>query len=237
MAQAITNNTELLDGSQIANKLTSALKSGQTAFASNDLRCYDKGQILTKYDAYFNGVYATSGNERLPAHEGYKSSISFKFGSTPGNAYNAIYSTYLYIDPNFNGTAVAEVRNGSTLYTTSNNPVGAGYFMFYTGANWAYWTTNSSGVVNGNYQTYAPLTPVAYYGFLNYYLFTYDLAEDKNSCYYSGQYGTIYYNSSNFVYYQDQAMTYTALPGLYMTVQGTDGYPTFSDSEFLILNP
>ena len=430
MAQVITNSTELLDGGQIENKLHGALKSGQSPFALNDLRCYDKSQILVKYNAIFNGVYASSGDNRLPAHEGYRSSISFKFGSTPYNAYNAGYSTYLFIDPNFDGTAFAEVRNGSTLFTTANNSVGVGYFMFYTGANWAYWTTNSYGVIDGNYQIYVPSyvsetwgpycyytsdvnadlasivsyldtnngwttnlgsiyknsstgewhtsfneamgtwgpkangtyvqnwdlegdwltyrfkrisngiiteegerykntlrsispssfsitysgqnitvnitssvkwygyvssgafitgsgsgegngsiifsvsentstssgrsgtititdpigqlssvnisvsqaaapvpsTPVPYYGFLDIAYVTYDLSEDKNNCYYSGQTGTIYYNSTNYTYYQDANLTYTALPGYYMITQGMDGYPTFGDSEFLLLN-
>lgn len=235
MAQIITNNTELLDGSQIANKLASCLAVGQSPFASNDLKCYDKGQILAKYNAFFNGVYASSGYERIPAHEGYKASVSFKFGSNPGNAYNAIYSTYLYIDPNFNGTAIARVRAGSTLYNTNNTTVGAGYFMASTGSQWIYWTTNSSGVIIGNYEVYTATVTVPYYGFLAYANFTFDASTDRDNCYYSGLNGYLYYNPNNDTYYQNSGFTAVALPGMYLTYKGTDGYPTFSDSNFLTI--
>jgi len=428
MSQVITRNDELLDGGQIENKLHGALKSGQSPFGLDDKRCYDKGQIATKYNAVFNGDYALSADNRLPAHEGYRSAISFKYGSSPYNAYNADFSTFLFVDYAFDGTAFAQVRNGTSLYNTNNNSVGVGYFMFYTGSAWAYWTTNTYGTVDGNYQIYVPsyieetwgpycyqtsdvnadlasivsyldtnngwtanlgsiyknsstgewhvsfnqamgtwgakangtyvqnwdlegdwltyrfkrisngviieegeryknttrnispasfsvsasqnnitvnitssvkwsvqvasgafitgggtgegtgsvtftvasnsggarsgtitvsdpigqlssvnitvsqaaysvpLSEVPYYGFVDYNYLTFDLTEDKNNCYYSGQTGSIYYNSTNYTYYQDSAGNYTALPGMYMITQGMDGYPGFSDSEFITLN-
>lgn len=435
MAQLITDNRELLDGEQIRNKLALCLKSGQTAFAVGDLKCYDKGQISAKYNVNITEAFTLSPTGQLIPHLAYTPKVSLKGPySTAKFAYQAsIWTERVYIDTEFTGNNAFDYRVGSKLYDSYNKAgdyayAPEGYYVYsqagnqasylIIGANGAItgiatytadgayedfqyaemdstwdvdlntmrqnlngsnawstvvgtlyrrvsdskwyhsydpntdaWTLLSTGAYVFNYDslifrylrvnagseqgrglaykktnftisTYSSTAPatqtainisvsstikwqvvltagssyatlsgttqadgngthtftitiaensgsqravsfriydreglgvsditgtitqaayvptpsyvvVPYYGFLSYDLFTFDLAEDKSNCYYSGNSGSLYYSAGQ--YYRDTSLTSYANSGMYMLSMGVDGYPTFSDSEFLTL--
>ena len=70
--------------------------------------------------------------------------------------------------------------------------------------------------------------------YLGYCELSGDLATDKGCAYDSNVIGELYY--SNLVYYKDTSLSLVADNGIYMTYKGIDGYPEYSDSEFIIIN-
>lgn len=158
MAQVINSSEELLDGAQIAFKMVSALKGGQSPFASNDLRCYDLGQIKTKYYTALSDTYSAAPDNRLPAHSGYFPIVYFKYGTTDAIAHQATLSSYVFKDNSFDGTADSYVAIGDTLYSAygspgSNTPAPAGYYM--RGDNFYWYISGTAGVIASS-GTYVP---------------------------------------------------------------------------------
>lgn len=186
--------------------------------------------VATSGGGYKNPTFSISYSNQIAVAGGtitvtVTSGIAWSPSITSGGAYASITS----INPGY--------ENGTFVITIQNNPNQSTRSVGFTVVDSAGLISAKSGTITQ--AAYVPppsYTEVPYYGFLDIAYVTYDLAEDKNNCYYSGQSGTIYYNSNNYTYYQDANLTYTALPGYYMITQGMDGYPAFSDSEFLLLN-
>lgn len=157
MPQQILSDTELLDGGQIRNKLYGALKSGQTEYTSEDLQCYDIGQIQTKYNMGLIGEYATAPSTRLPASSGYFKYLSLKYGGTVSGAYSGTYSSYAFIDIGFNGLQYSFPESGDKLYTLNIDnalyPVSEGYYM--NSSNQWYYVSGIEGIIGstGQYDT------------------------------------------------------------------------------------
>lgn len=210
MAQIINSSDELLDGAQIANKLATALKTGQTAFATNDLECYDIAQISAKYNIGLSQVYSLSPTNRLPAHLGYFPLATFRYGNSPLAAYNAGETTYYFLDPAFDGTNLSTVGVGSVLYEEYNNAqdnivASAGYYML---PNNSYWIIGANGAITGS-GTY---TPDALQNTFPYCFMDTDagaelqtLAQEVNQMSYATGWGnalgTIYKRASNHLWY------------------------------------
>lgn len=210
MAQVINSSDELLDGAQIANKLASALKTGQIAFATNDLECYDIAQISAKYNIGLSQVYSLAPTNRLPAHLGYFPLATFRYGNSPLAAYNAGETTYYFLDPTFNGTNLSTVVVGSVLYEEYNNAqdniiASAGYYML---PNNSYWIIGANGAITGS-GTY---TPDALQNTFPYCYLDTDssadlatLAQEVNQMSYATGWGnalgTIYQRSSDHLWY------------------------------------
>lgn len=157
MAQLITDNRELLDGEQIRNKLAICLKSGQTAYAVDDKKCYDKGQISAKYNVNITEGFTLSPTGQLIPHLAYTPKITLKGPySTAKFAYQAtIWTERVYIDTGFTGNNAFDYRIGSKLYASYNKDGDYAYapegcYVYSQAGNQAnYLIINTTGTITG----------------------------------------------------------------------------------------